>query len=89
MKKFISFILILLLNFLTIGPVFAQIDEYQDFDTPVFSASVEDEKVFLSPKTTYVLELESDLDLNETMKLNQLPRRAAILYQKLHTVQNQ
>lgn len=66
MKKFISFILILLLNFLTIGPVFAQIDEYQDFDTPVFSASVEDEKVFLSPKTTYVLELESDLDLNET-----------------------
>lgn len=69
MKKFISFILILLLNFLTVGPVLAELaeaDEYQELDTPVFSASVEDEKVFLSPKTTYVLELESDLDLNET-----------------------
>ncbi len=66
MRKFILFILILLLNFLTIGPVLAEINETQESDTPVFTAAIEDEKVFLSPKTTYILELESDLDINET-----------------------
>lgn len=66
MKKFILFALILLLNFLTIEPVLAELDEYQEQNTPVFSASVEEEKVFLTPKSTYVLELESDLDVNET-----------------------
>ncbi|MBP3847113.1 hypothetical protein J6I39_05125 [bacterium] len=66
MRKFILFILILLLNFLTIEPVLAEINETQESDTPVFTAAIEDEKVFLSPKTTYILELESDLDINET-----------------------
>ena len=88
MKKFILFVLILLLNFITVQPVLAELNEYQTQtqdqdqtqaqdldqaqtldqtqDSPVLSATVEDEKVFLSPKTTYVLELESDIDINET-----------------------
>jgi len=66
MKKIILFILVLLLNFLTVAPVLADFNEESTDDSPVLSASVEDEKVFLSPKTTYVLELESDIDVNET-----------------------
>ena len=66
MKKFISLALILLLNFITVEPVLAELNEYQEQDSSVLSASVEDEKVFLVPKTTYILELESDIDINET-----------------------
>jgi hypothetical protein len=66
MKKIILFVLVLLLNFLTVAPVLADFNEESTDDSPVLSASVEDEKVFLSPKTTYVLELESDIDVNET-----------------------
>ena len=66
MKKFISFVLILLLNFIVVEPVLAELNEYQEQDSYVFSTAVKDEKVFLSPKTTYILELESDIDINET-----------------------
>ena len=66
MKKFISIILILLINFMTTEPVLAQMYDYSQSDQTVFSAGVEEEKVFLTPKTTYVLELESDIDVNET-----------------------
>ena len=67
MKKLISFILILLFNFITVEPVLSELNEYQDQDSSsVLSATIEDEKVFLTPKTTYVLELESDIDINET-----------------------
>ena len=66
MKKFILFILILLLNFVTVEPVLAELNDTQELSSPVFSASVEEEKVFLSPKSTFILELESDIDVNET-----------------------
>ena len=66
MKKIISFILILLINFLTTEPLFAETNEYKEQDSPVLSTSIEKETVFLDPKSTYVLELESDIDINET-----------------------
>ena len=66
MKKFISFILILLINFFMIEPVLAEENDYIEQDSPVFSTAIEEETVFLNPKSKYVLELESDLDINET-----------------------
>lgn len=66
MKRFISFILVLLTGFLMAEPVLADVSEYQDKDSTVLSTSIEEEKVYLNPKSTYVLELESDLDINET-----------------------
>ena len=65
MKKFLSFILIIMVNFITITPVFSEQSGYADEGQNVFSTSVEDETVYLSPKNTYVLELESDIDVNE------------------------
>ncbi len=75
MKKFVSLILILLINFITISPVLAEPGEYQEEQEQgqtVFSTSIEDETVYLKPKTTYVLELESDLDINETNKNDEI-----------------
>jgi len=66
MKKFISSILVLLMSFFTVEPVLAQTSEYQEQDSNVLSTSIEDDTVFLSPKSTYVLELESDIDVNDT-----------------------
>lgn len=66
MKKFISLVLMLLLNFIAVEPVLAELNGYQEENSPVLSTTIEDEKVFLNPKTTYVLELESDIDINET-----------------------
>ena len=63
MKKFIVFILILLINLVTIEPLFAQFD-YTESNSSVLTATVEDELVYLDPKSTYVLELESDLDID-------------------------
>ena len=54
-----------MVNFITITPVLSEPNEYGDDDQNVFSTSVEDETVYLSPKNTYVLELESDIDVNE------------------------
>jgi len=66
MKKIISLILILLINFFVVLPVLAVENEYTEQDTPVFTTEIEEETVFLNPNTQYVLELESDLDINET-----------------------
>ena len=66
MKKFISLVLILLLNFISVVPVLAESGECSNQDPSVLSTTIEDEKIFLNPKTTYVLELESDIDINET-----------------------
>ena len=67
MKKFLVIILVLLINFLTVEPMLAgELDEYQEQNSTVLTATVEDEKIYLNPKTKYVLELESDLDINET-----------------------
>lgn len=66
MKRFISFILVLLINFFMLEPVLAEENKYKEQDSPVFSTAIEEETVFLNPKSKYVLELESDLDINET-----------------------
>ena len=84
MKKFLSVILILLINFMTVIPAFAQWNEYAEQNveqnteqyteqnpeqnTPVLSTEIEEETITLSPKSTYILELESDMDINETNK---------------------
>lgn len=65
MKKIISFILILLINFTTTIPVLSETNEYAEADQTVLSTSIEDETVYLSPKSTFVLETESDIDINE------------------------
>ena len=66
MKKIVSFVLILLINFITTVPVLSETNEYEETEQPIFSTSIEDETVYLSPKNTYVLETESDIDVNET-----------------------
>lgn len=66
MKKIISFVLILLINFMTTVPALSETNEYGETDQKVLSTSVEDETVYLSPKNIYVLETESDIDVNET-----------------------
>ena len=66
MKKFISLILVLLMNFFMTVPVLAEDNNYQEQSSPVFTTAIEDERVYLDPKSTYVLELESDLDVNES-----------------------
>ena len=65
MKKIISFVLILLINFITTVPVLSESYDYAEESPTVFQTSVEDDTVYLSPKETYVLELESDIDVNE------------------------
>ncbi len=65
MKKFVSFVLILLINFITTVPALSETNEYGEENQTVFSTSVEDETVYLSPKSTFVLETESDIDINE------------------------
>ena len=69
MKKLISLILILLINFFMTEPLFAAEISYEpEQDSQVFSSEIKDETIFLTPKSTYILELESDLDVNETNK---------------------
>jgi len=65
MKKFVLIILVALINFLTVQPVLAELNQTQEENSEMFVATVEDENIYLSPKTKYVLELESDLDINE------------------------
>lgn len=72
MKKFISLILVLFINIMMVSPVLADENEYQGQDSPVFTTEIEDETVFLDPKSKYVLELESDLDINETNKNDEI-----------------
>ena len=73
MKKIISFMLVLLMNFTMVSPVLAETDEYaEQQDTPVLSTEIEEETVYLSPKSTYILELESDIDVNETNKNDEI-----------------
>ena len=71
MKKLISIILILLINFITTVPVLAE-NEDSEQNSTVLSTSIEDETVYLNPQNTYVLELESDLDINETNKNDEI-----------------
>ena len=66
MRKFLLFTLVLILNFYTVAPALAALNETQEENVPVFTTALEEEKVFLSPKSTYVLELESDIDVNES-----------------------
>ena len=66
MKKILSFVLILLINFISTVPVLSETNGYQENDQTVFTTAIEDETVYLSPKNTYVLETESDIDVNES-----------------------
>lgn len=66
MKKIVSLVLVLLINFMMVSPVLAETGEYADQESPVFSTEIEEETVYLNPKSTCVLELESDIDVNET-----------------------
>ena len=66
MKKFVSLLLIFLINFFMLEPVLADENEITEQDSVVYSTEIEEETVFLNPKTRYELELESDLDINET-----------------------
>ena len=72
MKKFISLLLILFLNTMMLAPVLAEENDYQEQDSPVFTTAIDEETVFLDPKSNYVLELESDLDVNETNKNDEI-----------------
>ena len=65
MKKLLSFVLIIMINFMTTVPALSGTNETWDNDQTVLSTSIEDETVYLSPKNTYVLETESDIDVNE------------------------
>lgn len=55
-----------------VRPAFAESDEYTDQNSPVFSTAIEEETVYLSPKSTYILELESDIDINETKQNDEI-----------------
>lgn len=66
MKKIISLTLILLMNFFMLEPVLAEENGQKEQESSVYSTAIEDETVFLNPKSRYELELESDLDVNET-----------------------
>lgn len=72
MKKIISLILIFLINFIIIEPVFAETDEYSEQSTPVLSTAIEDETIYLNPQSKYILKLESDIDINETDKNDEI-----------------
>ena len=65
MKKIVAFVLVILINFITTVPVLSETNEYDENNQSVFMTSVEDETVYLSPKSTFVLETESDIDVNE------------------------
>ena len=86
MKKILALFLVLVFNFFTLCPAFAEYEYYnnqqtnqtfennnqyqnyqtQEQTTPVLSTGVEEEKVYLIPRSVFTLELESDLDINET-----------------------
>ena len=85
MKKIFAIFLVFVTNSFTAIPVLAdevnrydnnyQNENYQQYEneetsTPTFSTGVEEEKVYLIPKSVFTLELESDLDINET-KVNE------------------
>ena len=68
MKKIFTTLLIFLINFITVTPCLADEATFEPYEgtSEPFITSIEDEKVYLDPKSIYKLELESDLDLNET-----------------------
>ena len=55
-----------------ISPALAEGYDYQEQDSPVFTTALEEETVYLDPKSKYILELESDLDINETNKNDEI-----------------
>ena len=55
-----------------VSPALAEGYDYPEQDSPVFTTAGEEETVYLDPKSKYVLELESDLDINETNKNDEI-----------------
>ena len=78
MKKFFVICLIFLFNFITIAPVLAEEPQVNDDgENKVFFSEVEEETIYLDPKSVYELELESDFDVNETSKDDEIFFRLA------------
>ncbi|MBR2525066.1 hypothetical protein IKE67_01230 [bacterium] len=75
MKKVSSIFLILIFMFFTVAPVLA--DEtsqynYTNDDSTPLTAGIEEDKIYLVPKSIFKLELESDLDINETKEKDEI-----------------
>ena len=68
MKKIFALLLVVLTSFYYSMPVLADdyLEQMNEDGTKTFITNVEDDKVYLDPKSTYKLEFESDLDINET-----------------------
>lgn len=66
MKKFFAIFLVLIMGLINITPILAETAGYEQGD--VLSTSVEEDKIYLVPKSIFTLELESDLDVNESTK---------------------
>ena len=75
MKKFIALFLLLAMNMMFVTPALAddvqeaqeqQTQNEEQTATPTLVSTVEDETVYLNPKSVYKLEFESDFDVNET-----------------------
>ena len=71
MKKLIAIFLLFVMNIMFVTPVLADevvsdIDNEQQSESPTLVSTVEDETVYLNPKSVYRLEFESDFDVNET-----------------------
>ena len=73
MKKAYSIFLIMILMFFTVAPVLAEETSQYDYtDSSPLTAGIEDDKIYLVPKSTFKLELESDLDINETKEKDEI-----------------
>ena len=69
MKRTNALFLLLIFVFFSVIPAFAQETyqyEYKDDGSTPLSTGIEEDKIYLLPKSTFKLELESDLDINET-----------------------
>ena len=66
MKKIISVLLVLLMSFFMTECAFANVNDNTQNSSSTFSAAIDDDLILLDPKSTYVLESESDFDINDT-----------------------
>jgi len=66
MKKIFAVFLVLLISFINITPILSEELGYEKGD--ILTTSIEEDKIYLVPKSIFTLELESDLDVNESTK---------------------
>ncbi len=75
MKKTISTFLVLIFVFFYVTPALAQETyqyNYQNDDSTPLTTGIEEDKIYLIPKSTFKLELESDIDINETKEKDEI-----------------